>query len=1054
VFRQILANFGVGTRAIALVIGVIAISVVTAIEPAHAAPHRLMDAINGEQPIKLQSLQITSDISGSMAETTVQMVFFNPNHRPLEGNLQFPLLPGQQITAFALDINGKLRPAVPVEKAKGRQVFEEIERRRVDPAILEVTQGNNFKLRVFPVPAGGTRTVQLRYAEPLARQGEYWRYRLPLEFEGDLKNFELAVNVNGGNVAPTVAGGLRDFAFQASADGYTARINKSEFTPAGSLDVLVPASVQAQTFIDEYLGKTYFVTEIPVSAARSVRRLPKVVGLLWDSSGSGSGRDVNAEIAELGIYFKAIGNGEVRLTRLRDRSEPVKVFKIVNGDWRELRKALQETVYDGASALADWKPEQGVDEYVLVSDGLLNYGSNVFPTLAKGQTLYALNSATVADTGRLAAVAERSGGRLIAVDGHRPGAAANELMTEGMHLVDLEAEGATSLQVESGTPAAGLMRVAGILPNRDGVLHLVLASPNQGKNQQMDIPIMAHAPRNPLAAYFWANYRLHALEAEHEAQRAEIRRVGQQFGIPTAETSLIVLESLDDYIRYDITPPPEYQSAFEQARNARGTQLAYQQRTHLDRVVQQFEQKLTWWQTNFSVNQFSKSNLPTKPAPMPQSVASFSAPMPGVEPAPVSAPMPATPPAVAPALRRNRQSLAAANATQTVTVTGERIVLQQSISQRRSAETQVEVIVAEDIAKTSGSNGTEARRAQVGSVPTHTSEFAGSIAAAPPTDSPRAPEIGARPDVIGGAGIHLKRWTSDAPYIARLRNTSKETVYAIYLDEKPSYLNSSAFFLDAADVLMEKGLPDLALRVLSNLAEMDLENRQVLRILGDRLMEAKVPQLAIPVFQKVQLLAEEEPQSFRDLGLAYAADKQYQNAIDQLNEVVMRTWNDRFRDVEMIALGELNAIVATQSSVFHKVDTSRVDPRLLKNMPLDLRVVMTWDADNSDMDLWVTDPNGEKCFYGNPSTHQGGHMSQDVTQGYGPEEFSLHHAIPGKYKVEANFFGNRQQTVAGATTLQVKLTTGFGTPQARDQMTTLRLREGGETVYVGEFEVK
>ena len=81
-------------------------------------------------------------------------------------------------------------------------------------------------------------------------------------------------------------------------------------------------------------------------------------------------------------------------------------------------------------------------------------------------------------------------------------------------------------------------------------------------------------------------------------------------------------------------------------------------------------------------------------------------------------------------------------------------------------------------------------------------------------------------------------------------------------------------------------------------------------------------------------------------------------------------------------------------------------------------------------------------------------MSQDVTQGYGPEEFSLHHAIPGKYKVEANFFGNRQQTVAGATTLQVKLTTGFGTPQARDQMTTLRLREGGETVYVGEFEVK
>jgi hypothetical protein len=59
-----------------------------------------------------------------------------------------------------------------------------------------------------------------------------------------------------------------------------------------------------------------------------------------------------------------------------------------------------------------------------------------------------------------------------------------------------------------------------------------------------------------------------------------------------------------------------------------------------------------------------------------------------------------------------------------------------------------------------------------------------------------------------------------------------------------------------------------------------------------------------------------------------------------------------------------------------------------------------------------------------------GRMSRDFTGGYGPEEFSLTRAKPGKYRIEADFFGHRQQVVASATTLQVKLTTRFGTNQA------------------------
>lgn len=301
------------------------------------------------------------------------------------------------------------------------------------------------------------------------------------------------------------------------------------------------------------------------------------------------------------------------------------------------------------------------------------------------------------------------------------------------------------------------------------------------------------------------------------------------------------------------------------------------------------------------------------------------------------------------------------------------------------------------------------------------------------------------------ASIRLQPAASNAPYLRRLRESAPEAMYRIYLDERASFTHSTAFVLDVADLFFERGQTALGLRILSNLAEMDLENRQVLRILGYRLLQADAAELAVPVFEQVRTMAEEEPQSFRDLGLALDAVGRRQEAIQQLYEVVKRPWDGRFAEIEMIALAELNAIVATAPT---PLDTAMVDARLLRNLPLDLRVILTWDADNSDMDLWVTDPNGEKCFYDHKLTYQGGRMSDDFTGGYGPEEFSLRTAKPGKYKVEVNYFGDRQQVVAAATTLQLKLTTRFGTAKAKSQDVTLRLKSGKETVLVGEFTVE
>ena len=119
-----------------------------------------------------------------------------------------------------------------------------------------------------------------------------------------------------------------------------------------------------------------------------------------------------------------------------------------------------------------------------------------------------------------------------------------------------------------------------------------------------------------------------------------------------------------------------------------------------------------------------------------------------------------------------------------------------------------------------------------------------------------------------------------------------------------------------------------------------------------------------------------------------------------------------------------------------------------------MRVVLAWDADNTDVDLHVIDPNGEEVYYGRDLSYQGGAITRDATGGYGPEEFALRVAKPGKYRVEANFFGHRQQVLTTGTGLMLWLSSGFGAAPAGPAHDAPRQERRGERVVVGEFEVK
>lgn len=940
------------------------------------------------QPIQLRAVSIEVDLFGDQARTSVELRLFNPNPRVLEGELQFPLQEGQVVTGFALDINGQLRDAVPVPKAKGQEIFEDIRRRRVDPGLLEAAAGNQYKLRVYPIPAQGERRVLITFNETLPRQRDAGVLRVPLVFASSVGQLQVKVRAHGAahrdvELLQAPAG----TELNASATGAELALQKTHWQapqgPAGWLQLALRRTGKPQVMVGETGGKPFFAGQLDVRDEPVKRPAPAHIALVWDASASAAAQARVLPVLE--AYFRKLGKPvKLSLLVVRNKAEAVRSFTVTPGHFGELADALRAEPFDGSSNFDDLPIPADVDTTLMVTDGLMTDGKKLIRYTHTAPVMV-INGAASADMARLARLADRTGGALVDAALQSPDEGAQAMLMHGWRIERLDSLSARQLVTPTTRISQGRVSVAGELLDSTARIDITLAHPD-GRKRTLALQVSAKPVSGHWPGQQWAQWRSAELAENAGLHSAELQRIAAVHGVVGLNSSLIVLELATDYARYNLPAPPELADEVARLGQQQLAQATQTRQAHIEAMVRQFDEKQRWWGRDFPkeapkhaepkaekhISQGGLGSLAGTARSREQAQGAPAAPLSFAPAAPAAAA-----PAAAPAVMAEARS---------------------DVMDKRSAK---------------------------------------AVTAAPV------------------ATIALQAWVPDAPYMKRLQNAGKDELYRVYLDERTAYLSSSSFYMDAAGVFFDRGLPELGLRVLSNLAEMNLENRQLLRLYAYRLVQARRNDLAVPVFERISELAPNEPQSWRDLGLALAESGQPQRAVNALWEVVSQPWNGRFAGINMIALAELNAIAAQPAASGQPaLDMSLVDTRLRRNLPLALRVVMAWDSDDTDIDMWVSDPNGERASYANRLTHQGGAMSPDARGGYGPEEFSLKTAKTGKYGIEAQFYGHRQQVLSAGTTVMVRVTTGFGTPQAHDEWTTLRLARGQETVRVAEVEVR
>ena len=526
-----------------------------------------------------------------------------------------------------------------------------------------------------------------------------------------------------------------------------------------------------------------------------------------------------------------------------------------------------------------------------------------------------------------------------------------------------------NLYPQKGTLVGENFTFSGYLNSEDATLVVSLGYPNKvivEKELTFSKNTAASDEEFALLRRVWAEKKIAQLRREGAESKA-IDVVGRRYGIVTEGNSLIVLETVEDYVRYQITPPKELLQEYNKLSSEINSEKMEEQKQALELVIELSKEQTSWWQTSYPIK---KKNTKKN-----EEIAEYNN--------------------AAEVLRDVSYDDAKMADMGTA---GYDIIADNSAQQMK-------MDLAEPVARTLGYEPPQAR-------------------------------------------IVLNAYDPDTPYLKVMEYADPAKAIETYHKLKKEYGQTPSFYVDVADYFFKKGDLAQAVLVVSNLAELNLEDAQLLRVLGYKLSSYKAYKEAIEVFRKVVTIREEEPQSYCDLGLALAEDKQYQEAVETLYKVVKNAWDDRFGDVQLVTMNDINSLVARHK----EIKTNFMDKRLLKSEPVDIRVVLSWDTDNCDIDLWVTDPTNEECYFSNPLTYLGGKISYDVTQGYGPEEFMIKKAPKGTYKIAVNYYGTHSQKQLMPVNLRITFYTHFGTDKEQKQETTVRVTNEKDVIEVGSFK--
>jgi hypothetical protein len=969
-----------------------------------------------DKPITIKNMSVEVKAFTSHAVTNLSIELYNPNDQQMDGELLFTIHEGQVINGFTLDIEGKQRQGVIVEKSKGRMAYETVVNQRIDPGLVENIGGNNYRLRVYPVPAHGMRKVTLSLIQELLPGKGGLFYELPLTWNVPVEQLEINIQSFSGSEPIALSGFIENEIFNSEA----LMLKLKDLVLSQSIGFFIPVNLN-KTLICVDDSNRFFArmpfTEVQHNGSGSS------LSILWDASSSGQLRDREKEFAFIKNFIIIHKPRTIKLVVFSNEVNAFRQFQnVVAAD--SIIRFLKDQPFDGATDFNFLAQSRFLSsDNLLFSDGLQTMGATKLPARSK---IHVIQSASSSNAAFLRELAFANGGHYIDLQKLNVADAINQLEQHPFQYVKFETKNLNNVAAEYNE---GYVTVCGNLVGDEGLISLQL--PGNSK-QKIFINKKQGCNKTDLSV----NHLFSQIRKLQNSSRDlnGVQAFAKSNGLVSSFTSLIVLDNLSDYIRFNIMPPPDLLEAYHQNMIVSHSKVDEEKedetQEHLEEMMDDLKEmvasKQQWWNKKFPLKK-----RPTQQTSNSGQLVRYQTP---------------TPRDTTIIVRMESQAIVAETVVVQDSETEDRTTVRRAltgsvavVSAVPGAEPSIRIRGFSSMAPSNNLSISELQEVVVNAVSENRSVNA-SI------------EFDMKIDSVNSEAIFSNKDMRSVDHlIASIKKKNPANRYAHYLVLKQSKWHQyPQFYMEMADLFHSYGMKKISRRILSNLCELELENHQLLRAMAYQSESHGDFKTAVEVYRQVFKIKEEEPQSARDLAMALHRNGQHQEAVELLYQVLLLSdeeVSDRFEGIKEVVLSDFNNIIASVQDL----DLRNFDRSVFVHLPVDLRVVIDWNKDQTDIDLIIKEPGGDSCFYKNKNTRSGGSLSEDMTEGYGPEAYMIRKAIKGKYEIWIDYFGDGYQKQHVPAVIKLSIYRNFGRPDQTLKVKIISLDNEKERIKLDEI---
>ena len=243
--------------------------------------------------------RVTVTIEDQVAITHIDQVFINEENTTVEGTYIFPLPEEATINEFVMWVDGQRVEGEILTREKARQIYDDIVRRQLDPALLEYVGRDLFQASIFPIPPGEERRIEIEYSQVLPAEEGLIRYVYPLSTEQfsprPLEDVSVSVSIESKDPIKTIYSPSHPVVIDREGD-YRARVGWEDRYVAPDKDFALYYSVSAEalgvsllSFKDRDEDGFFTLLVAPQVAVDDAQVVAKDVILVLDTSGSMEG---------------------------------------------------------------------------------------------------------------------------------------------------------------------------------------------------------------------------------------------------------------------------------------------------------------------------------------------------------------------------------------------------------------------------------------------------------------------------------------------------------------------------------------------------------------------------------------------------------------------------------------------------------------------------------------------------------------------------------------------------------------------------------------------